>query len=150
MRIRSERQAAFAVPPEELWAAMARVDAYRSWWPWLRALDAAGLHTGDVWAAVVQPPLPYRLRFRIHLGEVAAPHRATAEVTGDIEGRARLEISPTATGSELHLESELAPTHAVLRAVGMVAAPVARFGHDWVIETGLRQFRARAVPGSDL
>lgn len=145
MKIRSDRRHAFSVPPEELWEAMVRVDAYREWWPWLRSFDAIALATGEVWTAVVQPPLPYRLRFDIRLDEVEAPRVASAEVSGDIEGTARLEIEPTSHGSELHLVSELAPTNAVLRAVARVAHPMVRFGHEWVLDTGLRQFRDRAL-----
>jgi len=124
---------------------MARVDAYRQWWPWLRHFDATALGDGQVWTAVVQPPLPYRLRFDLHLEDVAAPHRASARLTGDIEGRASLGIEATAEGSELHIVSDLAPTNAVLRTVAQLAPPVAKFGHEWVLDTGLRQFRDRAL-----
>ncbi len=146
MLIRSDRRHRFSVSPEELWDAIARVDAYRQWWPWLRRLDAASLAMGEVWTATVQPPLPYRLRFDIHLDDVCAPHHASATVLGDIEGRARLEIAPRSDGSELHVVSELAPTNSVLRAVANVAAPMVHFGHEWVLNTGLRQFRDRALP----
>jgi len=146
MKISSDRRHAFAVSPDELWAAMTRVGAYRGWWPWLRQFEAEALEPGTTWSAVVQPPLPYRLRFDIHLEQVDAPHLVGAKVTGDIVGSARLEIAPTANGSELHLMSDLAPTNAVLRVVAQVAAPVAHFGHDWVLDTGLRQFRERALP----
>lgn len=125
---------------------MARVDAYREWWPWLRDFEAAALTSGERWSAVVQPPLPYRLRFELRLHEVVAPRLVSAEVSGDIEGSARLEITPTADGSELHLVSELAPTNAVLRTVAQLASPMVRFGHEWVLDTGLRQFRDRAMP----
>ncbi len=145
MKIRSDRRHAFSVSPEELWGAMVRVDAYREWWPWLRSFDAVTLVSGEVWAAVVQPPLPYRLRFDIRLDEVEAPRVASAEVSGDIEGTARLEIEPTSDGSELHFTSELAPTNAMLRAIAQLAQPVVRFGHEWVLDTGLRQFRDRAL-----
>jgi uncharacterized protein YndB with AHSA1/START domain len=146
VRISSDRRHAFAVPPEELWEAMAQVDAYRRWWPWLRHFDGIALGAGEVWTAVVQPPLPYRLRFEIHLDDVRAPHHVGAEITGDIEGQARLEVAPTSDGSELHVVSELEPTSSLLRAVAQVASPVARFGHQWVLDTGLRQFRERALP----
>jgi hypothetical protein len=124
---------------------MARVDAYRRWWPWLRHFDGVALGDGEVWSAVVQPPLPYRLRFEIRLDDVRAPHHAGAVITGDIQGRAQLEVTPTDDGSELHVVSELTPTSSVLRAVAQVAAPLARFGHEWVLDTGLRQFRERAL-----
>jgi hypothetical protein len=146
VRISSDRRHAFRVSPQELWAAMAQVDAYRTWWPWLRHFDAAALQAGEVWTAVVQPPLPYRLRFDVHLDDVRAPHCASALVTGDIEGKAQLEIEPTPEGSELHIVSELTPTNTVLRRVAQLMPPMARFGHEWVLDTGLRQFRDRALP----
>ena len=146
MEIRSDRHHDFPVAPEVLWDAMSRVDAYQQWWPWLRSFDAAALTVGERWEAVVQPPLPYRLRFSIHLDEVAPVEHVVARVSGDITGSARLHLSETATGSRLHLVSSLEPKHRVLQAVATVAAPVARYGHEWVLDTGLQQFRARALP----
>ncbi len=146
MKIRSDRCHTFAASPEALWQALAQVGEYPSWWPWLRHFEGSGLVAGTTWSAVVQPPLPYRLRFDLHLDEVEPPHLVTAHVTGDIAGHARLVIAPTGEGSELHLRSELSPTSPVLRAVARVAAPMARLGHEWVLDTGLRQFRDRALP----
>ncbi len=145
MRIRSERREPFVVPPEVLWEHIGRTSEYRAWWPWLRGLDAAPLARDARWTATIQPPLPYRLTFALHLHTVEAPRSVVAEVTGDIVGEASFEIEATPTGSELVLRSELAPSHPVLRAVAAVASPIARFGHDWVIETGLRQFRHHAL-----
>ena len=145
VRIRSDRRHSFEVPPEELWAAMARIDCYRDWWPWLRHFDADGLFAGDVWTATVQPPLPYRLTFDLFITDAEAPSFVAVDVTGDIEGSARLEVSGSAVGSELHFTSELTPTNALLRGVAKVAAPIARHGHEWVLDNGLRQFRARAL-----
>jgi hypothetical protein len=94
---------------------------------------------------VVQPPLPYALRFRIVLDEVVPAQWASARVDGDIVGDARLSLAATVDGCEARLISNLAPSHQVLRAIARVARPVARFGHDWVLDTGLRQFRSRAL-----
>lgn len=145
MRIRSDQRHDFDVPPADLWAAMERVDEYRTWWPWLRHFEASELADGAVWEALVRPPLPYRLRFDLHLRSVDGPHHVSAEITGDIVGTARIEITPTATGSSLHVVSDLAPANGVLRSVMRVAPRVARFGHDWVLTTGLRQFTTRAL-----
>ena len=68
-----------------------------------------------------------------------------ADITGDLEGEARIEVAPTPNGSLLHFTSALMPTNSVLRAFAQVAEPMARFGHQWVLDTGLRQFRARAL-----
>jgi hypothetical protein len=145
VRIRSDRRHSFEASPDELWAAMAQVDRYQDWWPWLRRFDADALSTGDVWTATVQPPLPYRLTFDLLITEAQAPSVVAVDVTGDLEGSARLEVRGSPIGSELHFTSELTPTNPILRGVAQVAAPIARFGHNWVLDTGLRQFRARAL-----
>jgi hypothetical protein len=41
--------------------------------------------------------------------------------------------------------SHLEPGNSLLRAVARLAAPVVRYGHDWVLDTGARQFIDRAV-----
>lgn len=146
VRIRSDQHHCFDVSPGELWAAMERVDQYRTWWPWLRHLDASILADEEVWAALVRPPLPYRLRFDLRLHSVEAPHGVSADVSGDIVGTARIEITPTMAGCSLHVVSDLAPANGVLRSVMRMAPRVARFGHDWVLTTGLRQFKDRALP----
>ncbi len=146
MDVRSDRRYRFPVEPEELWAVLTRTDDYRGWWPWLRHLDGAELVPGTEWGCVVQPPLPYVLRFTLRIVEVDAPRSVAAVVDGDLTGDARLDIAATGDGTELHLVSRLAPSNVVLRSVARLAAPVARFGHDWVLDTGVRQFRERALP----
>jgi len=141
--VRSDWRERFPLPPAELWARMEAVEEYRSWWPWLRELDARALEAGEVWGCLVQPPLPYRLRFDLTIEEVVPERSVSASVGGDIEGTASLEVTAVDGGSELRLLSALAPRHPVLRAVGTVAGPIAQFGHDWVIDTALRQFRHR-------
>ena len=124
---------------------MSDIPSYRTWWPWLARLDAEAFEEGARWHCAVQPPLPYVLRFAIHLDVVDAPHRAEATILGDITGTARLTVEPDGDGSEVRLESQLAPANAFLRGVARVAAPVVRFGHDWVLDTGAGQFRRRAL-----
>lgn len=145
MDVRSDRRYRFPVEPEELWAVLTRTDEYRGWWPWLRHLDGAELVPGTEWGCVVQPPLPYVLRFTLCIVEVDVPRSVAAVVDGDLTGDARLDIAATGDGTELHLVSRLAPSNVVLRSVARLASPVARFGHDWVLDTGVRQFRERAL-----
>jgi hypothetical protein len=56
-------------------------------------------------------------------------------------------VTQTDGGCEARLQSRLVPANQVLRAIATLARPVARFGHDWVLDTGLRQFRSRAFDG---
>ncbi len=146
MHIRSDRRYRFAAERAELWAAIAGVDQYRSWWPWLREFDGQELCAGAVWACQVQPPLPYTLRFRIRLQEVEEGEHVEATIDGDIVGTARLDLVDLTRGCEARLTSHLWPANRALQKVAVVARPVVRRGHDWVLDTGLRQFRARALP----
>lgn len=144
--VRSDRSYRFAAPPQRLWEAMTDIGGYRGWWPWLRQFDATAFEADAEWSCVVQPPMPYAVRFTVALDEVDEPTRVRASVRGDIVGSAELTVRPAGDGSEARLVSQLAPSNGVLRAVARVARPLVRFGHDWVLDTGARQFRARALP----
>jgi hypothetical protein len=147
VHVRSDRRYRFDVDRETLWTAIEATDDYRRWWPWLRRLEAKGLIEGDTWDCVVQPPLPYTLRFTLSLDRVVPGRLAVASITGQIEGAARLEIDTDGddTSCEARLVSELVPANGMLKTVSRFAQPVAQFGHDWVLDTGARQFRARML-----
>lgn len=150
--IRSDRRVTFDEPPEQVWEAVTHPERYTTWWPWLRRLDAAGLAEGEVWVCHVQPPLPYALRFTITIGEVVAGRSVQASVGGDITGTACVDLTPLDDATEVHVVSDLAPSAGVLRAFARVARPLVTWGHDWVLDQGVRQFRARplgAAPGGD-
>jgi hypothetical protein len=149
VEICSDRSYRFAAPPPVLWAAMGDVDSFPRWWPWLAHFEARRLATGEVWACAVRPPLPYVVRFRLTIDDVDEGRSVTASVDGDICGGALLTLSEDANGaSRVHLRSALSPAHRWLRAVAAVARPAVRFGHDWVLDTGARQFAERALPAT--
>lgn len=145
VEVLSDRRYRFDVPPDELWSAATAVDRYREWWPWLRSFDADGFGPGQQWACTVQPPLPYTVRFDVTIGEVRPCELVRASVSGDIVGSADLEISPAGEGCEARLLSRLAPGNGFLRLAARIARPVVRFGHDWVLDSGARQFSERAL-----
>lgn len=145
MIVRSDRVYHFDFAPETVWSAIARVDEYQQWWPWLRRFDATDLRNGEQWDCVVRPPLPYALRFCVTLGTVVRPSRIDAAVTGDIRGDASVALVPTSEGCRVQLVSALEPAGQPLRSVTRLAPWVARFGHDWVLDSGLRQFHRRAL-----
>ena len=128
-----------------MWAALVSVERYREWWPWLRTLEADRFAAGERWRCTVQPPLPYRLRFELTLTSVVECDHVEAAVAGDITGSARVTLLPTDDGCELRLTSSLAPSAVVVRLVARVARPMSAWGHDWVLDTGVEQFRARGL-----
>jgi len=144
VELRSERTYRIDRPPEHVWAAIGRVDAFQDWWPWLRHFDAEGLIVGDRWRCTIRPPLPYVLRLTIQIEEAAAPSRIEATVSGDISGHASVHLEPDGSGSAIRLTSRLAPARQPLRTIAMLTPWLARFGHDWVLDTGFEQFSARA------
>lgn len=143
--VRSDRSFRFAVGPDELWSALTAVDRYRLWWPWLHRFDGDSFSEGTRWRCAVRSPLLYRLRFEVVLEEVVTGRSASALVAGDITGRARLDVTPVDGGSELRLVSTLVPGSRSLRTIARLLPPVAHLGHDRLIETAVRQFRARAL-----
>jgi uncharacterized protein YndB with AHSA1/START domain len=145
VRIGSDHRFRFAADPDTVWRAMASVDQYRAWWPWLRRFEADGLCAGQRWTCEVRPPLPYTVRFIVVLDEVVSSQRIRSSIEGDIVGTAELTLHGRPTGSELRLTSELAPANRLLRSLGTLARPLARYGHDWVITTGARQFERAAL-----
>lgn len=146
MGIDSDRTFHFDADVAQVWAAFERTDDYRSWWPWLRRFEATGLASGDCWRCTVQPPMPYSLSFSIELIDVVPRTEIAAEVTGDIAGDARLILGAAeAGGTDLRLVSSLEPRRATLAAVTAVAPWVARLGHDWVLDSGRRQFARHAI-----
>ena len=140
--VRSDRHYRFGVSRDELWAALTQVDRYRTWWPWLRSFDGHAFATGERWQCVVKPQLPYTLQFVIALDDVQHAASAHARLTGDIQGWAELTLGDDRAGSNLRLRSDLTARSGWARAVGTLAPPLARRGHDWVLDNGIRQFRA--------
>jgi hypothetical protein len=140
----SDRRYRFAVAPEPRGTAIAETAEYQRWWPWLKAFEAEGLAVGEVWRCAVRPPLPYTVRFTIRLDEVVQPSLVAATVRGDIAGTARVEVEADGDGCAVRLRSSLAPGGRVFGLVAGIARPIVRRGHDWVLDTGARQFAERA------
>jgi hypothetical protein len=140
-----DRGWAFDVPADELWGAVERTERYTDWWPWLVRCDANGLVPGEVANCVVQPPLPYRLRFAVHIERVSAGSRIEASVTGDLAGPASFELMPNADGCHVRLSWEVAARGRLIGVLATVARPMLVWGHDHIVEAGLRQFVRRAL-----
>jgi hypothetical protein len=139
----SDRTYRFAADPTHVWAAFADMGTYPRCWPWLRRFDAVRLASGEIWRCVVKPPLPYEVRFVLTMAEVVTGQVVAAAISGDLDGTARLDLRADGEGGSLvRLRSSIAPARPLLRATAAVAAPVARHGHDWLLDTGAQQFAA--------
>jgi uncharacterized protein YndB with AHSA1/START domain len=143
---RFDRTWEFPVGPDQLWATLSRTEDFHRWWPWLRGLEGAALLPGARAEAVVRAPLPYTLRFTVEVLEVVPQQLVDTRVRGDLDGPARLEVAPREGGSTARLVWEMEVRRPLLRATARVARPAMEWGHDWVVASGIRQFR-RALDG---
>lgn len=142
MGVRSDRNYRFNASRRDLWKALTRVDEYQTWWPWLRSFDGRAFAAGEHWQCVVKPQLPYTLEFVIALDEVRDGAFAHAGLTGDIQGWAELTLADDGAGSEIRLRSDLTARRGPAKWLSTLVPPVASRGHDWVLDNGIRQFRA--------
>jgi hypothetical protein len=89
------------------------------------------------------------LRVELLLDDVEPGERLAATVTGDIEGRAALDVSPAATGSAVDIEWRVRPRSRAMQVAAVLARPLLRWSHEWVLARGLEQFRQRALKTTD-
>lgn len=135
----------FPVPPERLWATLSDTGQWVGWWPWLRRLDGDGLVEGGRSHCVVRAPLPYTLRFSVEVRRLVAGRLVDAWVSGDLEGPARLEVDAHPEGARAQLAWDVEVRQRLLRRLPAVSRPLMEWGHNWVVEVGLDQFRRRAL-----
>jgi hypothetical protein len=144
-RLRTDRTYRYPFTAAELWDRLQRVEAYTTWWPWLRDFDGRHLAAGEVWSCTVQPPLPYAVRFTVAFDDVDAGQRVDTTIGGDIAGTATLHLlegdgNDAGGASALRLVADLSPRKRSMQALSTLARPLATFGHHWVLDTGARQF----------
>jgi Polyketide cyclase / dehydrase and lipid transport len=140
-----DRRFEFAVSPETFWATVSRTDSYPTWWTWLREFESDGLHDGAHTECVIQAPLPYALHVAIDVERAVRPERVESRVSGDLEGPARLEVTPTAMGCAARLVWTLELHEPWLARLARVTRPVLTWAHNRVISSGVRQFERVAL-----
>jgi carbon monoxide dehydrogenase subunit G len=138
-----EGEFALPAPPAATWAAINRVECFESWWSWLRELrvDGTPLAAGSVLSGLVVPPIPYRMRLRIALVRCVPPRRIDAEVTGDLVGRAHVQLDPDPAGTRARVGWTVEMMPRAMRVAARLGSPLLRWGHDRVVEMTVARFR---------
>jgi hypothetical protein len=140
-----DRRFEFAVSPETFWQTVSRTENFPVWWSWLRDFESDGLHAGSHTECLIRAPLPYALRVTVDVEQAVPPERVETRVTGDLEGPARLEISPTASGCAARLAWSLEVREPWLARLARFTRPVLTWAHDRVITSGVREFERVAL-----
>jgi hypothetical protein len=143
-----DRSWVFPLSPHQMWETLSRTEDFPQWWPWLRQFDAVPLAEGETAHCTIVPPLPYTLRLDISVVKATPAALVETEITGDLAGPARLEIAGAPGGSKVRLAWSLEPRRALLVGLARLARPVLEWGHEWVVDAGIKQFRHRLVQAS--
>jgi quercetin dioxygenase-like cupin family protein/uncharacterized protein YndB with AHSA1/START domain len=130
-----------AAPPEAVFAALADAESYPRWWkPVYRVAHAIGpAGVGQVSRQRFKGRLPYTLATTTRTVRYERPHVLEAEVEGDLRGRGRWTLTPTAAGTHVRFDWEVSADRALLRHLSPLLRPAFRWNHAWAI--------ARAVDG---
>ncbi|HVF74392.1 MAG TPA: SRPBCC family protein [Acidimicrobiales bacterium] len=145
---RFDRTWRFRLPPEDLWAVLDRTREYPRWWPWLRRFDVSppALAPGTVaTCAISAPVVPFGIHFSVEVLDVVPARRIDVAVRGDLAGGASLHLTPTDEGTDLRLQWALDFCHPLFGPAARAVRPLAQRGQDWVVATGVLQFRRRAL-----
>jgi carbon monoxide dehydrogenase subunit G len=141
-----ERSFRFAAPLDRVWEALSRPERFPDWWSWLHAFSVEGdrLKPGTVLRGVVVPPIPFRLRLTVEIDDARVGRYVAANVHGDLEGLARVELEPRGDATEVvacwNVEMMQTPMR-IAATLGM--APLLRAGHDRVVASTVESFRRR-------
>lgn len=140
----------FPVQIEEFWRLIEGFDQYQQWWPWLQefATERAGLVDGNVLSATVVPPIPYRLRLQVHFQSCQRLSSTEATISGDLRGHASLSFDELRGGTRVRAAWALAAASAPMRAAARMARPLARWGHDRVVEMAVADLSRRGGVGA--
>ncbi len=135
----------FDLTPDHLWERIEEVDQFERWWPWLSecSLEGNGLTRGSVLRGVVAPPLPYRMRLQVELGECVRPQSIDATVSGDLTGVASLRLRPSEGGTWAEVAWTVEMQQPAMRLASRFGHPLLKWGHDRVVEITVAGFRRR-------
>jgi uncharacterized protein YndB with AHSA1/START domain len=142
-----------AAPPEAVFDAIADARTYPQWWrPVYIDVDADGpAELGKESRQHFKGRLPYHLHTRSVITAMDAPHTITAEVEGDLRGRGRWTLTPSADGDATHVRFDwhVSADRPLLRYLSPLLRPAFRWNHAWAIaraQEGLEPY-ARQLSG---
>lgn len=125
--------------PDRVYATLADVASYPSWWPQVHAATQLDDGAGELRCRSM---LPYDLVFVIRR-EVEDPERRilSATLDGDLAGTSRWEIAADAAGALAVFDEDVVVRKSLIRAAGALARPALRYNHDRMMRAGERGLR---------
>lgn len=134
----------FDASPEELWRELGRVDRFEEWWPWMRgvALEGQALAPGSAISFGIDPPVPFKMTITVAVTDSERPRWIEGGVSGDLSGRARLELIEQGDHSLCNVSWDVEIANGGIRRVIHVARPILLWAQRWAVEIALHGFRS--------
>jgi len=125
-------------------ALISDTDAYQQWWSWLRIFNADALAQGESGGAKCSHPCPMPCGLWCGSKKSTRPWWSPQRVQGDVVARqAHLRRAPERVRGGV---GEFARAGKQDASAGLASRSTpGPLGHDWVLDSGARQFVARAV-----
>ncbi len=111
--------------PERVGQVLSDLERYPEWWPQIRAVASLG---DDDARVLCRSALPYTLDLLLHAIS-REPPLLEVELSGDLDGVVRWQLTPLAEGTRLDYEQRVTLGSRTLRAASLVAAPAMRWNH---------------------
>jgi hypothetical protein len=135
-----------AADADRVYAALADVPRYPSWWPEVRATRELADGAGEIRCRSM---LPYDLVFTASR-EIEDPVTRVlrAHIVGDLIGTSEWTIAANGAGTLAVFDEDVRVGKTAVRAAGRLARPVLRFNHDRMMRSGERGLRRYLADGA--
>jgi hypothetical protein len=134
-----------AADPDRVYATLADVATYPTWWPQVHAIRQLDDASGELRCRSM---LPYDLVFVARREIEDAEHRILrATLDGDLAGSSQWQITADGAGALAVFDEDVVVRKALIRLAGPLARPALRFNHDRMMrggERGLRRHLSRS------
>ncbi|HVU92332.1 MAG TPA: SRPBCC family protein [Jatrophihabitans sp.] len=129
-----------AAAPARVYAVLADVEGYPSWWPQVRRARRLDAESGEL---TCRSLLPYDLTFVMRREvEDADALVLRARLTGDLTGTSQWTVRADARGTVAVFDEQVTVGDGRLRAAGRLLRPALRFNHDLMMRCGERGLRS--------
>ncbi len=142
-------------PIGDVWDAIYAAERWPEWWPAVeravKVRDGDENDVGCIWRYTWRSPLPYALELVSETTRVERPHAIDGVSRGDLVGTGRWRFFE-GEGTAVTYEWNVATKKPWMNALGPLARPLFRWGHDEVMRQGAqglaRHLGARLVSAS--
>ncbi len=135
----------FSATRREMWDAVASIESFDQWAPWLHNLEVDGpwLEPGTTVAFDVVSPLPFKLHIEVELTAIEELSFIEAVVREDIAGSGALRAFDDGRGTEVELTWDVTPRSRALQTFLLLSGPFVRWTQEWAVKAAVAGVRRK-------